>query len=284
MTSTLPLLSYCVLLADASQRDLWLPNIKQVAGDMEVLVWEEGSQPQPADASKSIVLVDDVSVLDGIRVMRFCGIFSGLSQIKSLKTATGPLSYAGYLPAPVMSLYTERNARDGVTEFDFFDFGKITVPSEVIEQARQNAGAVDESRLAMYVEDYRNPPKSVFYFEPSEFQFGAGGGLGAHEWIDITGPPRVLVSGPDIYLPKGNWQMICRFDVDAGAVGMPFTVDWGGDKKFDSVPLIFDRPGVFELAIEHDWTYPMAARLRLVMKNSSLGGIVGFLGGELHPA
>ena len=142
--------------------------------------------------------------------------------------------------------------------------------------------AVDESKLAMFVHGYTDKPKAPIYFAPSDFTFGAGGGLGAHEWLDITGTPRVLVSGPNIYLPKGIWEMTCRFDVDAATVGMPFTVDWGSEKNFETTPLMFDRPGIFELTIQHEWIFPMPAQLRFVMKNSSLGGIVGFLGGELH--
>lgn len=282
MTSTLPLFPYCVLFVNAAQRDIWMENVKKAAGEREVLIWAEDSQPTPADPENCVVLIHELSILARVRVSRFCAIFTGLSQVQSLKESTGVLSYPSFLPAPVMSLYTEQQARKGVAEFAFFDIGRITVPSAVIETAQKYAAEVDASKLAMYVDGYTSAPKTPLYFEPADFKFGAGSGLGAHEWIDITGVPRELVSGPGICPSKGTWEIVCRIDVDAGAVGMPFGVEWGTEKDFESTPLMFDRPGIFELSVQHPWVFPAPAKFRFVMKNSSLGGIVGFLGGELR--
>lgn len=281
MTSTLPLYQYCVLFVDAAQRDLWMGNLKQAAGDLKIVVWERGSQPEAADPTNTILVMHQCDLLERIVVHRFCAILSGLSQVSSLHEPSGVLSYPSFLPGPVSSLYTERHARDGVKEVKFFLDRRLAVPDLVIEQAQENTAEVDASKLGIYVDGYNVQLKGPISCGLDEFTFGRGSALGAREWVDMTGIPRELVSGPNYYLPKGKWEITCRFDVDEGAVGMPFTLEWGGDKKFESTALIFDRAGVFEVSIQNEWVFPTPARLRLIMKNSSLGGVVGLLGGEL---
>lgn len=282
MTSTLPLYQYCVLFVDAGQRDLWMSNLKAAAGDLELVVWERGKQPEPVDPLNAVLVMHQCDLLERIIVNRFCAILSGLSQVTTMHEPTGVLSYPSFLPAPVSSLYTERDARKGVKDFVFFKNRRLEVPEQVIEQAQKDADAVDRSpQLSIYVDGYKANIKAPIPCPPADFTFGKGRSLGGGDWLDLTGTPRVLVSGPDYYLPKGTWEIVCRFDVDEGAVGMPFVIEWGSDKNFESTPLIFDRAGIFELSIKHEWIFPMPAKLRVVMKNSSLGGTFGFLGGEL---
>ncbi len=269
------------MFVDAEQRDLWMDNLKQTADDLEILVWERGSQPEPVNRLKTVLVLHQCDLLERIAVNRFCGVLSGLSQVQDLQEPTGILSYPSFLPTPVGWLYTERDARNGVTECPFFLGRRLPVPAQVIEQAQKNAAAVDASKLGIYVDGYNVTLTEPMSFTSEAFTFGKGSALGAREWIDMTGAPRTLISGPGHYLPKGTWEITCRFDVDEGAVRMPFAIEWGGDKNFESTALIFDRAGIFELSIRHEWAFPMPAKLRLIMKNSSLGGVVGFLGGEI---
>lgn len=82
-------------------------------------------------------------------------------------------------------------------------------------------------------------------------------------WIDLTGRPRLLAYGPTLWLPPGRWTLTLRIQIEAGADGRWFQVDWGTQTACDHIEFRPERVGDYEVSMSFTWSEPAPAEFRL---------------------
>lgn len=92
--------------------------------------------------------------------------------------------------------------------------------------------------------------------------------------LHLAGRARCLVYGPYITLPEGLWRITIRFTVDAPAAERKFRFEWGGTTDFAQLTFEPGKPGMYMAQLQHAWTSLDASELRLILPESSLGGIL----------
>ncbi|MBJ7485253.1 hypothetical protein [Brevundimonas sp.] len=96
--------------------------------------------------------------------------------------------------------------------------------------------------------------------------------------LDTTGRPRMMVSGPYLYLPPGNWRACLRFGVDAAAAKHQFRLDWGTRTACVSEYVVPGAPGRYELELDFIWSEVDVAEIRIILMEGSFSGTVLFEG------
>jgi len=100
--------------------------------------------------------------------------------------------------------------------------------------------------------------------------------------FDVTGPARNLIYGPYLSLTPGLWRSILRFVVDDDAASLRYRAEWGTRTEYVHETFIPGRAGVFEIALDYDYSETTQAELRIILTEGSLGGAFEFLGMELE--
>ncbi|MNS24687.1 hypothetical protein D3C72_565410 [compost metagenome] len=96
--------------------------------------------------------------------------------------------------------------------------------------------------------------------------------------MDVAGRARALVWGPYEPMTPGVWRATARFLVDRWACRHTYRMEWGESASYAAHEFIPGREGVFEVSAEHAWPTDANAELRIILAESSLGGVFEFLG------
>lgn len=99
--------------------------------------------------------------------------------------------------------------------------------------------------------------------------------------LDITGRARYLVWGPYDPLEAGRWTATVSFLVDEWAARHSYAVEFGNTKIFSRFEFRPGLPGEYELDIDLDAAKAVKAEIRLIMVQSSLGGMFQFNGATI---
>lgn len=83
--------------------------------------------------------------------------------------------------------------------------------------------------------------------------------------FDATGKPRIMVHGPYITMPKGQWQMTCRLKFTNALCGKKYGLDWGSIDSFAEFRFSPDKPGLYEVQMDWTWDEPSACEMRLLV-------------------
>lgn len=92
--------------------------------------------------------------------------------------------------------------------------------------------------------------------------------------VDITGRPRFLINGPYIFLTPGVWRAIVRLGFDNDAGQKRYELQWGGSESYVDHQFLPGQSGVFEIALDHEWTAHAATEVRLVLLEGAFHGQV----------
>lgn len=82
--------------------------------------------------------------------------------------------------------------------------------------------------------------------------------------FDVTGKPRIVVHGPYLTMPKGQWQMTCRLEFTDALCGKEYRVDWGSIDTYTEFRFSPKKPGLYEIQIDWTWEQPAACEMRLL--------------------
>lgn len=96
--------------------------------------------------------------------------------------------------------------------------------------------------------------------------------------MDVAGRARDLVWGPYVALPAGRWRVTSRLFFDRWACRHRFRFEFGSSKDAVHHEFTPGREGLYELSLEHAWANPLKAEVRVIMVESSLGGVFEFEG------
>ena len=109
-------------------------------------------------------------------------------------------------------------------------------------------------------------------WQPDLFTYPAGRMAAAPLQVDLTGRPRILVYGPHIDLPPGNWRATVRLDVDPEGGQLRLRLEWGQGTRMATASVTIKEPGRYAIRLNQDWLDPGAAEMRLWLDEASFGG------------
>lgn len=95
--------------------------------------------------------------------------------------------------------------------------------------------------------------------------------------VDLTGRPRVLVYGPHVDLPAGNWRATVRIGVDPEGRRVRLRLEWGPTANMKAASITIRESGHYAIALEQDWPGQAAAEVRIWLEEASFGGRLDLL-------
>lgn len=110
---------------------------------------------------------------------------------------------------------------------------------------------------------------------PTIFRYASGTGSSDQAGrVDITGRPRFLINGPYIFLTPGVWRSTVKLAFDDDAGRKRYELQWGGSDSYVAHQFSPGRSGVFEIALDQEWTIHAATEVRLVLLEGAFHGYV----------
>jgi hypothetical protein len=254
-----------LLVSPSKLSDLWREGLAQACiekGWCYVEYWG-GDEPALNDACETLVVGWDFSGFEGVQfdwVVLQCPVRDAidelaarldLSPVDAVRHASSRFANASYLAgvgAPVFSSEAEA--------FNFPGLGPVR---------RRGGPARPTSGQPSLLDMYRTlpvPAGSQVRWTPDMFSFPGSTPIGDQPGhIDLFGRRRMLFNGPNLALPPGLWRIEARFMVEPrNRVNLLF--EWGFGVAVAAVDITFDKPGHYELALEHEWTGPAPADFR----------------------
>lgn len=130
----------------------------------------------------------------------------------------------------------------------------------------------------------RTGAKSVW--GPEQFSFPIDGKTdGGPASVDLTGRGRLLMHGPNMWLPPGRWRATLRMAINPDRREVPLSFDWGCYWGADrpevndvvSVAETIDEAGYYTVALENGWDVPGPAMVRIHLTQPLFQGVLEFL-------
>lgn len=186
---------------------------------------------------------------------------------------------AGQLAAQAWLL--EKDARfldSSAATLDFPGLGSLTRSAIISEPS----APADAGPLAIYERPIPAPgaaaewPRSVFVFT-DPVKAGV-----APPNIDLTGRGRVVAYGPRYHLPAGQWRITARFAVETEGSDLYLKFEWGVGENFETLEVLLQKSGGYEVVLDHGWTFPGPAELRVWASNAHFVGRMQFQGGRVE--
>jgi hypothetical protein len=269
--------------ADAEWR---LALAEAITAQGGLLAKEPAAVRQLAPGQSSVVLVANIAEAKTVKATHWAILDTDLATA----TAVASQKNAGY-PRKAYKLVAERfapitwlQARGAVTldaaaeDLVFPGLGRVV---------RQPSGPtppldIPFGPLELYE---HNPPRigartvlpmEVFVFKPSSSP------LNDPPKIDLTGRGRVVVFGPRHDLPAGRWRVTAKFSITTEDSDIYLKLQWGVGEDLQTVALMLQESGVYEVVLEHAWAEPGSADLRIWAANAHFLGLMEFIGAEIE--
>lgn len=96
----------------------------------------------------------------------------------------------------------------------------------------------------------------------------------------LVGRRRLLMNGPNIFLPAGYWSFSAEISIDPPG-WTELLVEWGHGHEVAALTPRIDVPGRYELSLEKQWTGVLPADFRISLMIPALEGDFEFHGGVL---
>lgn len=133
-------------------------------------------------------------------------------------------------------------------------------PLRVYDRPIPAPGAAAEWPIGVFI--FKNPPKAGF----------------APPNVDLTGRGRVVVHGPRYDLPAGRWRIAARFAVETEGSDLYLKFEWGVGEDLETLEVMLQMSGGYEVVLDHAWTFPGPAELRVWASNAHFVGRMEFQG------
>jgi len=275
----------CILALPGPTGQAWRDRLVDAASEQgwDLIVY--GGQALVGDLSRTVLLVSDVDHARHLGPARWVVLATALGEaaraaptVYDLPPEQG-LWVVSRLLATASTLPAVHWLEDSVLGLGTID---ILPGLTVAPPRRERLDAIDESFVSALRVFEGGPPvpgRSAWW--PCDL-FGKDAGdrsTGDGFWrLDITGRSRILVFGPYISLPPGDWQARLRFWVDAPAARASWRIEWGDQTGFAFHSFQPGRAGRFEVRIVHRWETAAPAVMRLVLEVPAVDGTLGFEG------
>ncbi|MCA0366508.1 MAG: hypothetical protein LCH57_00365 [Proteobacteria bacterium] len=133
-----------------------------------------------------------------------------------------------------------------------------TWPQELLLFGRQG-GSTDISFAMMHV----NESRLVAGAPPLTF--------------DMTGRPDVLIWGPHMTLPSGEWRLSVGFEIDKTASTQILRFEWGSLEAYERHDIALDRAGLYDIILDTHWEREAVAEFRISAAHAVFAGTLRIL-------
>lgn len=276
-----------IVLTPSTDDAAWRQAIGDAAVSARVRLIDARGATPPADDRAAIYITDDAAVALSSEEPEVIGIIpepetapDAVAQIYGIAPPTDAW-HASLLLARAFALSEKHSI---ITAQDLARrprllrlFGNLDVvpPPSTAEASRRPA-------LATALSIYRHPDLIEMNIPWSErlFIYDDKGSRNQPEWgvLDITGKPRVLIWGPYLAMPTGQWRALIRFAVDADAARHTYRMDWGTQTECVSAYVTPQAPGMYEVELDWDFSEPAPSEIRLILTEGSFMGTLMFQG------
>lgn len=89
---------------------------------------------------------------------------------------------------------------------------------------------------------------------------------------DVTGKPRFMAHGPYIVMPKGQWQAKFKLGFSEPLCGKSYRMDWGGISDYSKLEFTPEKPGLYEIVMDWEWSEPAPCEIRLLVMEGVFDG------------
>lgn len=272
----------CILLLPGEAATAWRERLEAAAGeDWSVLPY--AGQPLSAIPQRTILLVSDIAharhlepagwivvALDPGDAARAAAVAYDLPPEQGLWVVSRLLAEASTLSDALW--ITDQTV--GAIEI----VPGLRVPAAEHLPEATDAGAA-RTALSLFAGGPPRPGTSAEWTRDL-FRHTSTSGVvqGVPERLDITGRGRILVFGPYVSLPPGDWRIRLRFWMDASAAKAAWRLEWGDQARFATHTFRPGRAGRFEVEISHRWEAAAPSELRLALDVPAVDGVLGFEG------
>ncbi|MDZ4362855.1 hypothetical protein [Brevundimonas sp.] len=279
MTATV---AACILLLPGEAATVWRERLEAAAGeDWSVLPY--AGQPLSAIAHGTILLVSDIAHARHLEPARW--IVVALAPGEAARAA----AVAYDLPTEqglwvVSRLLAEASTLSDALWITDQTVGAIEiVPGLRVPAAEHLPEATDASAARTALSLFAGgPPRhgASAQWARDLFRHTSTSDVvqGVPERLDITGRGRILVFGPYVSLPPGDWRIRLRFWMDTSAAKASWRLEWGDQARFATHAFRPGRAGRFEVEISHRWEAAAPSELRLALDVPAVDGVLGFEG------
>jgi hypothetical protein len=109
-------------------------------------------------------------------------------------------------------------------------------------------------------------------WSPALFTFPAGGPGDGPFQVDLTGRARILVYGPHIDLPQGDWRATVRVGVDPEGGRVRLRFEWGVGFAVTTASVAVQEAGRYAVRLDQNWAGSGPAEMRIWLDEASFGG------------
>lgn len=283
-----------VFVTPGSHRDRWVRIISECCEASGVVLKSEAHlhSSEPGD----IILLTDLRHLpsrDLIRAGNVVVIYLGsdgafqhftsrvsATERDALVDASRVLSTALEMPL-IQVVDGTRDVRDASLIFSDL---RILLPPLVPSPTRApRSDLSDEAALAIFDNGVPIAEGSEVFWPPELMITDPRGEAARNAMgIDMTGSPRSLIFGSDLWLPPGRWEVVVSFDVDSEGVRHHLRMDWGMVDHAAEFEIHLERPGRYEATMVSRWDRAASSDLRIVLTEGCVSGRFSYLGARIR--
>jgi len=284
----------CVVIIPSAESERWITEIRSAASanGLHAVVVDGQSSALPDPADHAIIITHDPMLVCGLANCHFAVIAVDLETSpaevsrtfhiaapEATRVASALLANTWVLPKE--TFWVSDSTRPEHGELILFPGFKIRAPEPRVLSGHAEAPLPINEAFSIFAD---GPPAVGAQARWSQELFSYDHRRIAERThiydMDITGPARALLFGPYVSLPPGAWRASVRFTVDEDAATHRYRFEWGTPRENGYVSVLC-RPGtsgIFELALDYDWTEVAPAEFRIILTQGSLGGEFSFLG------
>ncbi len=283
MTATV---AACILLLPGEAATAWRELLEAAAGEQWSIKAFAG-QPLSAPSEKTILLVSDIAHARHLEPARW--IVVALDPGEAARAAAVVYDLPPEQGLWVVSrLLAEASTLSDARWITDRTVGAIEiVPGLMVPAAEHLPEATDagpaRTALSLFADGAPRPGTSAEWARDL-FRHTSTSGVvqGVPERLDITGRGRIVVFGPYVSLPPGDWRIRLRFWMDAPAARASWRLEWGDQARFATHAFRPGRAGRFEVEISHRWEAAAPSELRLALDVPAIDGVLGFEGVQVQ--
>lgn len=279
MTATV---AACILLLPGKAAAAWRDRLLASAGN-DWFVLPYAGQPVSAIAHGTILLVSDIAHARHLEPARWIVVAPDLGQAAQAAASAYDLPPEQGLWVVSRLLAEASTLSDALWITDQTRGAIEIVPGLVVPAAGHLSEATDAGSARTALSLFADGPPlhgASAQWARELFRHTSTSGVvqGVPERLDITGRARILVFGPYVSLPPGDWRIRLRFWLDASAAKASWRLEWGDQARFATHAFRPGRAGRFEVELSHRWEDAAPSELRLALDVPAVDGVLGFEG------
>lgn len=282
-----------VLVSPAMGRSEWLEKIQAACVEAQFQFFMGSFDAERLNGSDVIVVIDDVEQLVVEASAGVCFLNLGVQElVNHFERHHSSNSRDALVDA---SCFMARSLNSGVKIVGWQDVDEVSglvflFPDFVIQAPPRREHLSDRAlerwehgALALY-DKSRAPGIGAEAEWASEIMIPDPRGLAKSQGdaLDMTGPPRAMVFGSDIWLTEGVWEAVMRFEVDSEGARHHLRMDWGPFESAKEFKIVMHNAGRYEARMVTAWEAPGRSDMRLVLTEGCVSGYFTYHGATVR--